>query len=85
MKKEGGVYLQGISEFRVPETVLYGTNALEKLGEKAIQYGKKALIISDSIMNELGYVDRCRKMLTVKKVEVVTFVDVNTEPTDEHV
>ncbi|MCP1123589.1 alcohol dehydrogenase [Bacillus sp. AFS018417] len=77
--------MQGVSEFRVPETVLYGTNALEKLGERAIQYGKKALIISDSIMNELGYVERCKKMLASQKIEVVTFIDVNTEPTDEHV
>lgn len=60
-------YLQEIAEFRMPKNVLYGRNSLDKLGEQAIKLGKKAFIISDSIMKKLGYIDACVKLLKAKK------------------
>ncbi|MGG3527032.1 iron-containing alcohol dehydrogenase [Bacillus pseudomycoides] len=78
-------YLQEIAEFRMPKNVLYGRNSLDKLGEQAIKLGKKAFIISDSIMKKLGYIDACVKLLKAKKIDVITYENVNTEPTNIHV
>lgn len=41
--------------FRTPQTVLYGKGSFEKLGEEASLRGKKALIISDQIIDGLGW------------------------------
>lgn len=78
-------YLQEIAEFRMPKNVLYGRNSLDKLGEQAIKLGKKAFIISDSIMRKLGYIDACVKLLKAKKIDVITYENVNVEPTNMHV
>lgn len=83
--KKGGSSLQEIAEFRMPKTVLYGRNSLEKLGEQALQYGRKALIISDSVMQELGYIEACVRYLKEKKIDVITYAKVNEEPTNLHV
>ncbi|MDM5154778.1 iron-containing alcohol dehydrogenase [Bacillus sp. DX1.1] len=77
--------MQEIAEFRMPKAVLYGRNSLEKLGEQAIQYGKKAFIISDSIMEKLGYVEACVQQLKAKKIDVIIYANVNAEPTNIHI
>ncbi|HEK9099647.1 iron-containing alcohol dehydrogenase [Bacillus pfraonensis] len=77
--------MQEIAEFRMPKNVLYGRNSLDKLGEQAIKLGKKAFIISDSIMKKLGYIDTCVKLLKAKKIDVITYENVNAEPTNIHV
>ncbi|WP_459503628.1 iron-containing alcohol dehydrogenase [Bacillus sp. C1] len=78
-------YLQEIAEFRMPKNVLYGRNSLDKLGEQASKLGKKAFIISDSIMKKLGYIDACVKLLKAKKIDVIIYENVNAEPTNIHV
>ncbi|MFJ8529038.1 iron-containing alcohol dehydrogenase [Bacillus sp. NPDC094106] len=78
-------YLQEIAEFRMPKTVLYGRNSLGKLGEQTSKFWKKAFIISDSSMEKLGYIEECIKQLKAKKIEVVTYTNVNAEPTNVHV
>lgn len=85
VEKEGVDSLQEIAEFRMPKNVLYGRNSLDKLGGQAIKLGKKAFIISDSIMKKLGYIDACVKLLKAKKIDVITYENVNAEPTNIHV
>ncbi|EMA6344311.1 iron-containing alcohol dehydrogenase [Bacillus cytotoxicus] len=77
--------MQEVAEFRMPKIVLYGRNSLEKLGEQASRLGRKAFIISDFIMGKLGYIDICIEQLKANKIEVVTYNNVNAEPTDVHV
>src|SRR4051794_26529223 len=73
------------SVFRVPKTVIYGQNSLEKVGPEAAARGKKALIICDKIMESLGNVDRCRVLLQQEAVESTVYAGVNSEPTDQYV
>ena len=47
--------MQEVSEFRMPKSVLYGRNSLEKLGEQSKKLGKRAFIVTDTIMEKLGY------------------------------
>lgn len=78
-------YLQEVAEFRMPKSVLYGRNSLEKLGDQSKKLGKKAFIVTDTIMEKLGYVERCIKQLNKKGITVITYNKVNAEPTNLHV
>jgi len=78
-------YLQEVAEFRMPKSVLYGRNSLEKLGEQSKKLGKRAFIVSDTIMEKLGYVESCITQLNAKGITVSTYNKVNAEPTNIHV
>lgn len=75
----------GYSNFQMPENIVYGRGALEKVGEEASVRGKKALIISDNIMNGLGYVKECSDYLKKAGVDSAVYLGVDSEPTDEYV
>lgn len=74
-----------ISSVYTPKSIFYGKGALQKLGEVTVVGGKKALIISDHIMDKLNYVDKCRNYLKDNKLDYVTYLGVETEPTDIYV
>lgn len=71
--------------FRSPQTIEYGRGAFEQVGKEASERGKKALIISDQVMDRLGYVSRCRDHLSEENIESVVYLGVGTEPTDTYV
>ncbi|HDR7986533.1 iron-containing alcohol dehydrogenase [Bacillus cereus] len=77
--------MQEVSEFRMPKSVLYGRNSLEKLGEQSKKLGKKAFIVTDTIMEKLGYVEKCIQQLNKKGITVSTYNKVDAEPTNIHV
>ncbi len=77
--------LQEVSEFRMPKSVLYGRNSLEKLGEQSKKFGKRAFIVTDKIMEKLGYVEKCMQQLNKKGITVSTYNKVDAEPTNIHV
>ncbi|MGQ0515048.1 iron-containing alcohol dehydrogenase, partial [Bacillus sp. D-CC] len=65
--------MQEVAEFRMPKSVLYGRNSLEKLGEQSKKFGKRAFIVTDTIMEDLGYVERCIQQLNTKGITVITY------------
>ncbi|MEK3857261.1 iron-containing alcohol dehydrogenase [Cytobacillus sp. FSL H8-0458] len=71
--------------FRVPEAIFYGRGSSEKVGDEAALRGKNALIISDQIMDQLGYVSECRTYLQEAGVQSEVYLGVASEPTDEYV
>ena len=77
--------MKGFSTFRMPQVVFYGNDALKNLGEQAALLGKKALIISDRIMEKMGNLEKCQNYLEEAGVSYTSYTEVNTEPTDVHV
>ena len=71
-----------VSKFEMPNHVLYGADSLNQLGEITAKQGKKALIVSDRMMEKFGYVERCVNLLQESGVESALYLDANTEPTD---
>ncbi|WP_143414585.1 iron-containing alcohol dehydrogenase [Halobacillus massiliensis] len=69
----------------MPQTINYGRGAFEKVGEEAAGKGKKALIISDKIMDQLGYVQEGKNHLSQADVNSVVYLGVESEPTDVYV
>ncbi|MBO0419790.1 MAG: iron-containing alcohol dehydrogenase [Vagococcus fluvialis] len=69
-------------QFEMPNHIVYGADSLNELGEVAKKEGSKALVISDRIMEKIGNVEKCTKLLQGEGVEVAYYLDCNTEPTD---
>ncbi|MFC7365217.1 MULTISPECIES: iron-containing alcohol dehydrogenase [Bhargavaea] len=73
-------------EFLTPPSIVYLQGAFQQVGKQALNLkGTKALIISDAIMNKLGYVDECRKLLQIDGIESAIYLGVASEPTDDYV
>lgn len=68
-----------------PGTIIYGRNSFEEVGEYAKKLGKKALIISDPIMESLGFVRQTISLLKEQGLEAVSYLDVKSEPVDTYV
>jgi alcohol dehydrogenase class IV len=77
--------LTAITEFRIPELIIYGPGSFSRVGIQAALRGRKAMIISDRIMKNSGVVDRCMAFLEEANVSHVEYLDVNSEPTNVHV
>src|SRR5699024_12555339 len=69
----------------MPQRIYYGRNSFKKLGEEVKNRGKKALIISDNIMQENGNVDACINNLKKHNIDSEVYVGVVSEPTDKYV
>lgn len=68
-----------------PATIVYGKDAFEEVGVYAKKLGSKALIVSDPIMDGLGFVNQCKALLTANGLEAVSYLGVTTEPVDTYV
>lgn len=71
--------------FRTPQTILYGRDAFKNVGVECALRGKKALIVSDKIMDQLGLVRDCQSYLKKEGVESEIYLGVHSEPVDTYV
>ncbi|KZE38849.1 alcohol dehydrogenase [Bhargavaea cecembensis] len=72
--------------FLTPPSIVYLQGAFQQVSKQVLNLkGSKALIISDAIMNKLGYVDECRKLLQNEQIESAVYLGVASEPTDDYV
>lgn len=77
--------MKSCATFRTPQATVYGRGAFGQVGKEAALRGKKALIISDAIMDGLGYVTKCQRHLSEAGVESSVFLGVKSEPVDQYV
>lgn len=77
--------MENYAVLRTPQTILYGPNAFDAVGKEAALRGKKALIISDHIMESLGNVGNLRDKLASERIESAVYLGVKSEPTDIYV
>ncbi len=70
-----------VSEFRLPEVALFGWGAVERVGERGAALGKRALLVTGrSAMKRSGAADRVRALLAQAGVDVLTFDQVESDP-----
>lgn len=73
-------------EFIVPAHIVVGSGAAEQVGEQCRRRGlKKALIVTDKIMLNLGLVGKIEQLLSQSEIGSAVFAGVNTEPVVEYV
>lgn len=75
----------GYSFFRLPQLCIYGQDSFTEVGIQTAQFGKKALIVTDPIIEKTGYVSQCREYLEEAGVSVYIYANIDSEPTDVHV
>lgn len=68
-----------------PETIIYGRDSFEVVGVYAKKLGTKALIISDPIMDSLGFVHQCTSYLIAQGLSAVSYLGITSEPVDTYV
>ncbi|MBS7009627.1 iron-containing alcohol dehydrogenase [Anaerostipes sp.] len=69
-------------EFIAPGQIYTGEGALDMAEGKLGTLGKKALIVTDRIMVELGNTAKVEKALKNQNIEYVIYSEINGEPTD---
>ncbi len=72
-------------EFRTPQSIYYGSGSVSKVSDITQGLGKRALIVSDHVMAQLGHIDRVIEQLQAAGIGCVSYLGVDTEPTDVHV
>lgn len=69
-------------EFIVPAQIISGTDALKMAQETFAKLGKKALIVTDKVMIDLGNCQKVETALCNAGVKASVFAEINGEPTD---
>lgn len=72
-------------KFLSPKSIHYGLGSLEVYFNKTFNIGKKALIVTDRVMMEKGYVDKLLNILKQQNIKQYIFNEIDSEPTDIHV
>lgn len=70
------------NQFIMPNKVVTGENALKDAEQFLKSYGKKALIVTDSVMVQLGNCAKVEEALNNQGVAYVVYAEINGEPTD---
>lgn len=71
--------------FLAPGKVISGSHALESAAETIGGMGKKALVVTDAMMEKLGNLDKLTCMLSESGVSYAVYADINGEPDDRMV
>lgn len=69
-------------DFIVPGHIVTGANALEDATSLIVSYGKKALLVSDPVMEKIGNVKKVTDLLENNAIEYAVYTDIVGEPTD---
>ena len=69
-------------EFIVPGKIISGSGALEAAESALKAFGKKALIVTDKVMIDLGNCAKVEAALKNEGVDYVIYSDITGEPTD---
>ena len=78
--------MEAVADFRVPPLIVTGLGAVKRVGEVARELGeKRALIVTDEIMVEVGNVDKVKESLDSERIAYEVFSEVTQEPIVEYV
>ncbi|WP_282804193.1 iron-containing alcohol dehydrogenase [Clostridium tetani] len=69
-------------KINIPGNIIYGKNALKESSKNIKELGKKALIVTDKIMVDIGNVKRVSEVLDDIGIKYEIYDGINSEPTD---
>lgn len=70
------------SQFIMPKKMILGEDALKMSGDVLKTMGRKALIVTDEVMCQLGNLQVVEDTLKAQDLEYVVYSEINGEPTD---
>jgi alcohol dehydrogenase class IV len=71
-------------QFKAPPVIVSGPGAVKEVGSFAKGLGKKALIVTDNLLEKIGLLDDIKKALEVVGIPFATYDRVVTEPTMDY-
>jgi len=71
-------------QFKAPPVIVNGPGAVKEVGSFAKGLGKKALIVTDNLLEKIGLLDDIKKALEVVGIPFATYDRVVTEPTMDY-
>lgn len=72
-------------EFLLPTRIVFGNDVINQIGNEAINFGKRAFIVTDKGVLKTGYVERIQQLLTDVGIKSEIFSDVDPNPRDRSV
>lgn len=72
-------------EFLLPTRIVFGNDVINRIGDEAKNFGKRALIVTDKGVLKTGYVEKIQQLLAAAQIEVAVFSDVDPNPRDKSV
>jgi len=76
---EGDIIMKDF-EFYLPTRIVFGAGKLSNIGNLVRPLGKRAALISDKVLTELGLVARVKKYLNENRIETVEFAGATPNP-----
>lgn len=85
-KKEEEKEIMFSFEFSVPTKIVFGAGEVSKVGQEALSFGKKAMLITydEALVKQLGFYDKVADSCKAAGVEMLEFFGVKSNPTAEH-
>jgi len=71
-------------QFKTPSVIVNGPGAAKELGSFAKGLGKKALVVTDAILEKIGLLDVIKSSLEAAGIPFTVYDQVLTEPTVDH-
>ena len=71
-------------QFKAPSVIVYGLGVSKEIGPLVKELGKKAFIVTDRLLEEMGLLNDIKNSLEMAKIPFVTYDRVVTEPTMEY-
>ena len=71
-------------QFKAPSVIVNGPGAAKEVGSFAKGLGKKALIVTDNLLEKIGLLNEIKKALEVAGIPSTTYDKVVTEPTMDY-
>jgi alcohol dehydrogenase class IV len=71
-------------QFKAPSVIVNGPGAAKEVGSFAKGLGKKALIVTDNLLEKIGLLDEIKKALEVAGIPFATYDKVVAEPTMDY-
>ena len=73
-------------QFNVPTKIVFGAGEVCKVGQEALSFGKKALLVTydEKLVKDLGFYDKVAKSCAEAGVELLCHFGVKSNPTAEH-
>jgi alcohol dehydrogenase class IV len=79
------MFIKKSQRYLSPPVVISGPGCLEDAAFQMAKLGKKALVVTDATMRQVGLVERLEHLLQQAGVAAAVFDRVNEEPTTRHV
>lgn len=78
---EKNIAILSISEFQNPQKIIFGINAVDRVGEEVKQLGERVFVVSDENIEKAGILSKVLKSLEEKELDVTVYKIPIAEPT----